>query len=241
MITTSSILLEVRDLVCGYGKLEVLHRISLQVRENEIVSLIGHNGAGKTTLLRAVFGLQKVNSGSVLFMGEDITNTPSSKNVLSGISYVPQSNNIFSGFSVLENLKLATHVLGKKTDPAELYERIEDVYRLFPILRERGNQYAGKLSGGQKQMLAIGMALMHRPKLLLLDEPSIGLAPVLFEQVLDSIVEVNKKFGTSVILVEQNVKKALNVSQCAFVLKLGKVQSSFNTANAELDNLWAMF
>lgn len=234
-------MLEAKNLRGGYGKLEVLHDVSFTVNKSEIVSLIGHNGAGKTTALKSVFGLLRVTSGSVIFEGENITNEAASKNVFRGISFVPQNNNIFFGFTVIENLKLATKVFEKNISKSEIEERISSVYQLFPVLKERGNQCAGKLSGGQKQMLAIGLALMQRPKLLLLDEPSIGLAPVLFQNVLESVVEVNKKFGTSIILVEQNVKKALEISQRLFVLKLGKVQSSFSISDIDMSKLWAMF
>lgn len=234
-------LLNVENLRSGYGKLEVLHGISFNIKQNEIVSLIGHNGAGKTTALKSIFGLLQVNQGKVSFLNEDITNHPASKNVLRGISFVPQNNNIFFGFTVHENLLLATHIFEGKLSAAEISERIDGVYKTFPILFERKTQIAGKLSGGQKQMLAIGMAMMHRPKLLILDEPSIGLAPVLFQTVLESIEEINREFGTAILLVEQNVKRALDISHRAYVLKLGKIQTSFDTNEFDETNLWAMF
>lgn len=235
-------LLKVRDLKAGYGKLEVLHGLNFDIKKGEIVSLIGHNGAGKTTAIKSIFGLIKINQGKVLLDNKDITNSPASRNVYKGNSFVPQSNNVFFGFSVEENLKLSTHVFKKHLSKEEINQRIAEVFDLFPNLSERKKQNANGLSGGQKQMLAIGMALMRKPKLLYLDEPSIGLAPILFQNVLDSLKIVNEKLGTSILLVEQNVKKALEVSDRAYVMKMGEIIKEIDSNDVNNNNnLWELF
>jgi branched-chain amino acid transport system ATP-binding protein len=215
--------LELRDVVSGYHKKQVLHGVNVHVNEGEIVAMIGHNGAGKTTLLRSVFGLVRVFSGEIVFEGRVITNRKPSLNVRDGISFVP-GHSIFGDLTVLENLRMGAYTVDWTTvDEGEPDMRLQAVYELFPVLDERRGQVAGTLSGGQQQMLAIGMALMLRPKLLLLDEPSLGLAPALVQRVIDSVLEINRRLGTPVLLVEQNVKQALRFSTRCYVLKLGQV------------------
>ena len=215
--------LELRDVVSGYHKKQVLHGVNVHVNAGEIVAMIGHNGAGKTTLLRSVFGLVRVFSGEIAFEGRVITNRKPSLNVRAGISFVP-GHSIFGDLTVLENLRMGAYTVDWTTvDEGESDMRLQAVYELFPVLDERRGQVAGTLSGGQQQMLAIGMALMLRPKLLLLDEPSLGLAPALVQRVIDSVLEINRRLGTPVLLVEQNVKQALRFSTRCYVLKLGQV------------------
>ncbi len=234
--------LELRDVVSGYHKKEVLHAVNVHVDEGEIVAMIGHNGAGKTTLLRSICGLVRVFSGEVVFEGRVITNRKPSLNVRDGISFVP-GHSVFGDLTVLENLRMGAHTVDwTKTDEGGPERRLQAVYELFPLLEERRWQLAGTLSGGQQQMLAIGMALMLRPKLLLLDEPSLGLAPTLVQRVIDSVVEINRRLGTPVLLVEQNVKQALRFSSRCYVLKLGQVElEERSEALLRRDNLWRLF
>mgnify|MGYP001602892866 FL=1 len=191
-----SAVLEASDLVAGYGRKQVLHGVSLRVEAAEIVALIGHNGAGKTTLLKTLFGLLPALGGEVRYGGRSITGRRAALNVRDGLSFVPQGHGIFTDLTVRENLELGGYSVGA-ADP----DRLAAIYDLFPILKERQDQRAGTLSGGQQQMLALGLALVLRPKLLLLDEPSLGLAPVLVQRVLESVQEINRRFGTAVLLV----------------------------------------
>jgi branched-chain amino acid transport system ATP-binding protein len=234
--------LQVRQIVSGYGKKQVLHGVDVHVDEGEIVAMIGHNGAGKTTLLRSIFGLVRVFSGEVLFEGRSITNRKPAANVRDGISFVP-GHSVFGDLTVLENLRMGAYSVDWGTASAGAAdERLEAVYDLFPILKERRSQLAGTLSGGQQQMLAIGMALMLRPRLLLLDEPSLGLAPALVQRVIDGVVEINRRLGTPVLLVEQNVKQALRFSARCYVLKLGRVElEERSEVLLGQDNLWRLF
>ena len=213
-------LLKVKDLVAGYGHKQVLHRVSLDIDAGEIVALLGHNGAGKTTILNCIFGLSPISKGRVSFNGTEITNRNTASNVKEGISMVTQGRGLFAELSVLDNLKLGGYILGRGVD---VEERLEDVYTLFPILRERRSQLAGTLSGGEQQMVAIGISLIVRPKLLLMDEPSLGLSPLLAENIMENIKEVNKRFGSSVLLVEQNLKQAFSIANRAYVMKMGKI------------------
>jgi branched-chain amino acid transport system ATP-binding protein len=216
--------LELRGVVSGYHKKQVLHGVNVRVDEGEIVAMVGHNGAGKTTLLRSIFGLVRIFSGEIVFEGRPITNRKPSLNVRDGISFVP-GHSIFGDLTVLENLQMGAYTIDwTHTDEGGPEKRLRAVYELFPVLAERRSQTAGTLSGGQQQMLAIGMALMLRPKLLLLDEPSLGLAPALVQRVIDSVVEINRRLGTPILLVEQNVKQALRFSARCYVLKLGQVE-----------------
>ncbi len=232
-----SAVLEASDLVAGYGTKQVLHGVSLRVEAGEIVALIGHNGAGKTTLLKTLFGLLPALGGGVRYGGRPIAGRRAALNVRDGLSFVPQGHGIFTDLTVGENLELGGYSVGA-ADP----ERLAVIYDLFPILKERQAQRAGTLSGGQQQMLALGLALVLRPKLLLLDEPSLGLAPVLVQRVLESVQEINRRFGTAVLLVEQNVKQALRIASRVYVMKVGQI-SLEDQASALLarQDLWRLF
>jgi branched-chain amino acid transport system ATP-binding protein len=234
--------LELRGVVTGYGKKQVLHGVDLHVDEGEIVAMIGHNGAGKTTLLRSIFGLVRVFSGEVVFEGRVTTNRKPALNVRDGISFVP-GHTVFGDLTVLENLRMGGYTVDwTNTDEGGADERLRAVYDLFPVLKERLWQAAGTLSGGQQQMLAIGMALMLRPRLLLLDEPSLGLAPALVQRVIDSVVEINRRLGTAILLIEQNVKQALRFSARCYVLKLGRVElEERSEVLLGQDTLWRLF
>jgi len=211
-------LLELEDVHVHYGKVQALRGVSLTVDEGEIVTLIGANGAGKTTTLKTISGVRPVTSGRITFEGEDITGAPPHKLVELGICQAPEGRGIFPGMSVVENLEMGTYARRDKVDPAEM----ERVYELFPRLLERRKQPGGTLSGGEQQMLAIGRALMAKPKVLLLDEPSMGLAPMLVAQIFDIITEINKQ-GTTILLVEQNAAQALQRAHRAYVLEVGQV------------------
>ena len=215
----ASVMLEIKDLVAGYGKSEVLHGLSLEVQAKEIVALIGANGAGKTTTLRSIFGLTTVRAGHVLFEGEDITHLRPHHIVGKGLGFVPQERSTFPSLIVLENLELGAY--GSR--PADIRKRIEEVCDHFPILRERKNQKAGTLSGGERQMLAIARGLMSSPKLMLLDEPSLGLAPKVIEVLFEQIQAINQA-GTTILLVEQNARRALAIADRAYVLDLGRIR-----------------
>jgi branched-chain amino acid transport system ATP-binding protein len=202
--------LEIRDLTGGYGSREVLHDVSLAAPSGTVVSLLGANGAGKTSLLRAIVGRQVAKrSGSILLEGHDVTHAPVIDNVRRGVSYVPEGGRVFPELSVEENLRLGAYTV---SDAGAVRERRDRAFELFPILRERRSQHANLLSGGERQMLALGRALMADPKLLLLDEPSMGLAPQLIAQIFSIIREINQQ-GTTVLLVEQNAAQALKIAR----------------------------
>ena len=209
-------ILRVEGVVSGYGAMEVLHGLSLEVEEGHIVSLIGPNGAGKTTLLRTIFGVLKPWKGKVYFKGKDISGFPPERLVRMGMAYIPQEYNIFPSLTVQENLEMGAFVREDDWRP-----RLEEVYELFPDLSGRRNSRAGELSGGMRQMLAIGRALMLNPELLLLDEPSTGLAPFLVDAILERIKDLNSQ-GVTIFMVEQNAYKALQVSDRAYVLEGGE-------------------
>ncbi|MEU7532197.1 ABC transporter ATP-binding protein [Saccharothrix sp. NPDC042600] len=213
-------LLEVKDIHVHYGKIAAIKGLSLQVNEGEIVSLIGANGAGKTTTLKTISGLRPLSSGSVVFNGQDISKMPGHKRVQLGIGQSPEGRGVFPGMTVQENLLMGAYM--RKDD---LTKDLEEVYGLFPRLAERKNQFGGTMSGGEQQMIAIGRALMTKPKVLLLDEPSMGLAPMLIAQIFEIIKEINKR-GTTVLLVEQNAQQALKLSDRAYVLETGRVVKS---------------
>ncbi|MFC7177674.1 ABC transporter ATP-binding protein [Halosegnis marinus] len=214
--TEGESLLSVRDLDAGYGDLQILEGIDLDVDGGEYVTVVGPNGAGKSTVMKSVFGLTTYMGGTIDFDGEEIQTLPPERIIRQGIGYVPQTDNVFAGLSVRENLEMGAYVLDSVPE-----ERIEDVYDRFPILRERETQKAGTLSGGQRQMVAMGRALMLDPDLLLLDEPSAGLAPDLVEEMFDRIDRINEA-GTAVLMVEQNAKEALRRCDRGYVLVDGK-------------------
>lgn len=212
-------MLSVKDLHVHYGVIEALKGVSIDVNEGEIVSLIGANGAGKTTMLQAISGIVKKSSGDVEFLGQSIYKTNPKNIVAAGLTQVPEGRRIFTGLSVYENLMMGAFL---RKDKKGIQEDLDKVYTQFPILKERVNQDASTLSGGEQQMLAMGRALMAKPKLLLLDEPSMGLAPILVKEIFSIIEEINKQ-GTTVLLVEQNAKMALSIAHRAYVLETGKV------------------
>ncbi len=213
-------LLEVKDLKVSYGKIEAIKGISLKVNKGEIVTLVGANGAGKTTLLKTISGILKPSAGVINFEGKDIQNIAPHNRVLEGLCQAPEGRGIFPGMTVLENLEM-----GKYSRPDwknELAEDLERMYTLFPRLKERQNQAGGTLSGGEQQMLSIGRALMSRPRLLLLDEPSMGLAPMFIQQIFNIIREIQSQ-GVSILLVEQNAAQALSCANRAYILETGNI------------------
>ena len=212
-------LLEVKDLEVNYGLIKAIKGVSFEVNEGEIVALIGANGAGKTTIMHAVNGIIPKTAGSVNFLGEDITHQPAHKLVYKGLAQVPEGRRIFQELSVFENLQMGYY---SKKGKEEFAKKLEEMYSHFPILAERKNQIAGTLSGGEQQMLAMSRALMSSPKLLLLDEPSMGLSPLYVNTIFSMIKTVNS-LGTTVLLVEQNAKKALSIADRAYVLEIGKM------------------
>jgi branched-chain amino acid transport system ATP-binding protein len=224
-------LLEVKNMHTYYGNIEALKGISLEVEEGEIVTLIGSNGAGKSTTLRSISGLTPPREGSIKFDGREIGETAPQDIVRLGISQAPEGRKIFHRMSVRENLDLGAYL---RRDGDEVEQDVQRVYELFPRLEERQKQKAGTMSGGEQQMLAIGRALMAKPRLLLLDEPSMGLAPILVERIYETVVEINKQ-GTTILLVEQNANFALDVSKRGYVLETGAVAVS-DDARALRDN-----
>jgi branched-chain amino acid transport system ATP-binding protein len=212
--------LEVKDLRVQYGKIEAIKGISFVVEQGEIVTLIGANGAGKTTTLKTISGLRPVSSGSITYDGHDISKMAAHERVNLGISQAPEGRGIFPGMTVLENLEIGKY--SRKERKSEMAEDLDMVYGLFPRLKERVGQAGGTLSGGEQQMLAIGRALMARPKVLLLDEPSMGLAPMMIQNIFNIITEINKQ-GVTILLVEQNAQQALQRAHRAYVLETGKV------------------
>ena len=210
-------MLEIKDLNVSYGAVHAIHGVSLKVNDGEIVSLIGANGAGKTTILRTISGLEKADSGTITFDGTDLRKTEPSRIISLKLAHVPEGRHIFPEMTVEENLEM-----GAYADPSGMGENMKDVYERFPRLLERRRQLAGTLSGGEQQMLAVGRALMAQPKMILMDEPSMGLSPLLVKEIFSIIKEVNKK-GITILLVEQNAKMALSISDRAYVLETGKI------------------
>lgn len=213
-------MLEIKDLVVSYGTIAALHGISLKVEKGTIVTLIGANGAGKSTTLRAISGLVKAKSGTITFNGGDITNLPAHKIVAKGLAQSPEGRMVFGNLTVKENLQLGAYL---RRDKAEIAKDLDYVYGLFPRLREREKQDAGTLSGGEQQMLAIARALMSKPSCLMLDEPSLGIAPLLVAKIFETIAEINRTLGLTILLVEQNANLALEVSHRGYVLETGKI------------------
>ena len=212
-------MLKVEDLVVSYGGIEALKGISLNVPDGKIITLIGANGAGKSTLLRTIIGLVKPESGKISYNEKEITALNSQKIVTTGITLVPEGRRVFSNLTVLENLKIGAYM---RNDKAEIEKDIEWIYRLFPRLKERNWQLAGTLSGGEQQMLAVGRALMCRPKLIMMDEPSLGLAPLVIKDIFRIIQEINAK-GMTILLIEQNANMALKIADWAYVLETGRI------------------
>jgi branched-chain amino acid transport system ATP-binding protein len=215
-------LLEIENITLLYGRIQALHGISLEVAEGEIVALIGANGAGKSTTMRAISGLRPIASGSIRFNGRDITRLRADLRVIRGICQAPEGRGIFPGMTVLENLEMGAYT---RRDRSAINADLDRVFGLFPRLQERRRQAGGTLSGGEQQMLAVGRALMSRPKLLLLDEPSMGLAPMLIQQIFEIVTEINQQ-GTTILLVEQNAQQALSRAHRGYVLETGRIVRS---------------
>ena len=212
-------MLEVKDLEVYYGVIQAIKGVSFQVNQGEVIALIGANGAGKTTILHTVTGLLSPKRGSVVFEGKEITKVPAHKIVSMGMAHVPEGRRVFAELSVYENLKMGAYT---RKDKKEIEESLANVYKRFPRLEERKNQMAGTLSGGEQQMLAMGRALMSKPKIILMDEPSMGLSPIMVNEIFDIIQAVSES-GTTVLLVEQNAKKALSIADRAYVLETGNI------------------
>lgn len=212
-------MLKVEEIEVYYGAIHALRKLSLEVEQGSIVTLIGANGAGKTTTLKTISGILRPKNGSVLFKGKDITKVAPEKIVSLGLSHVPEGRRVFTTMSVMENLEMGAYL---RSDKKEIARDMENVYARFPRLRERSKQLAGTLSGGEQQMLAIGRALMARPELLLMDEPSMGLAPLLVKEIFEIIKDINSR-GTTILLVEQNANMALSIADKAYVIETGEI------------------
>ncbi|MCO6531792.1 ABC transporter ATP-binding protein [Lactobacillus sp.] len=213
-------MLEVSDLSVNYGVIQAVKGVNFEINEGEIVTLIGANGAGKSTIVKTISGLLKLKEGQIIYQGKDIVHQKAPQIVLDGISQVPEGRHIFSGLTVMENLQMGAFLQKNSSEAAKSYQ---EVFDRFPILAKRKNQDAATLSGGEQQMLAIGRALMAKPKLLLLDEPSMGLSPLFIQQIFTIIKELNEK-GTTILLIEQNAKQALSIANRGYVLATGQVQ-----------------
>jgi branched-chain amino acid transport system ATP-binding protein len=221
-------MLEIRNLSVNYGAITALHGISLQARAGGIVTLIGSNGAGKTTTLKTISGLLKPKTGEILYEGRNIAGLPPHEIVKRGLCHVPEGRMIFANLTVLENLNMGAYLQRDKT---AVRRELDFVLAMFPRLKERAGQIAGTLSGGEQQMLAIGRALMSRPKFLVLDEPSLGLAPLLVKTIFEKIVEINRERGLTILLVEQNANRALEISSFGYVLETGKITVQGDSAS----------
>jgi len=228
-------MLEIKDLEVAYGSISALQGISLKVEQGTIVTLVGANGAGKTTTLRTISGIVKAKAGSITFMGREIKNLPPHEIVALGIAQSPEGRMVFANLTVMENLRMGAYL---RNDKPGIAKDLEYIFNVFPRLKEREKQTAGTLSGGEQQMLAIGRALMSKPKLLMLDEPSLGIAPLLVKTIFEKVVEINKELGLTILLVEQNANLALEVSHYGYVLETGRIilqdTSTALRANAEV-------
>jgi branched-chain amino acid transport system ATP-binding protein len=227
-------MLEVKDLEVAYGSITALHGISLKVEKGKIVTLIGSNGAGKSTTLRAISGLRRVRKGKILFEGQEITNRPPHRIVGHGLTQVPEGRMIFPNLTVLENLQMGAF---RQKDKQEFRKDSEYVFQIFPRLKEREKQVAGTLSGGEQQMLAIGRALMSKPRYLMLDEPSLGIAPILVKTIFSKISEINQQLGITILLVEQNANLALEISDYGYVLETGRIILQDESAKLRTNSL----
>jgi len=215
-------MLKIRNLDSGYGSLNVLRRVSIHVKPGEIVTIIGANGAGKTTLLKTITGLLRAQAGEILFNGSDISRVPTEQIVMSGCSLVPEGRQVFPAMPVKENLLLGAYVQYKRGNKHDIEKDLTHMYGLFPVLRQREHQLAGTLSGGEQQMLSIARALMARPRLIMLDEPSMGLAPLMVKEIFNIIVRIREE-GNTVLLVEQNARSALKIANRGYVLETGRI------------------
>ena len=222
-------LLDVREIICGYENTIIVDGCNFSVKKGDIACIVGPNGAGKSTAMKAIFGLIPIKSGQVIFNNEDITSLNPQERVIKGMSFVPQNNNIFQEMSVEENLEMGAFI-----HQSSMKENLKNVYNLFPILNEKKSQVAGELSGGQRQQLAVGRALMTNPVLLMLDEPSAGVSPIVMKDLFTKLKAISK-MGTSILVVEQNAKQALEISNLGFVLQNGKNKYS-DTGNGLLQN-----
>ena len=222
-------LLDVREIICGYENTIIVDGCNFSIKKGDIACIVGPNGAGKSTAMKAIFGLIPIKSGQVIFNNEDITSLNPQERVIKGMSFVPQNNNIFQEMSVEENLEMGAFI-----HQSSMNENLENVYNLFPILNEKKSQVAGELSGGQRQQLAVGRALMTNPVLLMLDEPSAGVSPIVMKDLFTKLKAISK-MGTSILVVEQNAKQALEISNLGFVLQNGKNKYS-DTGKALLQN-----
>ena len=222
-------LLDVREIICGYENTIIVDGCNVSVKKGDIACIVGPNGAGKSTAMKAIFGLIPIKSGQVIFNNEDITSLNPQERVIKGMSFVPQNNNIFQEMSVEENLEMGAFIY-----QSSMNENLKNVYNLFPILNEKKSQIAGELSGGQRQQLAVGRALMTNPVLLMLDEPSAGVSPIVMKDLFTKLQAISK-MGTSILVVEQNAKQALEISNLGFVLQNGKNKYS-DTGKALLQN-----
>ena len=222
-------LLSGQNITCGYNSIDIVFDCDIGVNKGEIASIVGPNGAGKSTVMKSLFGLIGIRKGKVLLDGEDITNMPPQERVLKGMGFVPQTNNIFPSLSVQENLEMGAFI--ENSDPSNM---LDYIYGIFPVLHDKKHQQAGELSGGQRQQVAVGRALMTNPKVLMLDEPSAGVSPIVMEGIFNKIQEIAKQ-GTAILMVEQNAKQALEISDLGFVLNQGRNLFT-NTGKLLLDN-----
>jgi branched-chain amino acid transport system ATP-binding protein len=219
--------LEVKNLVVNYGVITALQGVSLTVKQGDIVTLIGANGAGKTTTLRTISGLLKARSGEIIYQGRNITNLPPHQLVKLGVAHVPEGRMVFANLTVLENLRMGAYLV---RDKAAIVRELDYVFSIFPRLKEREKQVSGTLSGGEQQMLAIGRALMSKPRFLMLDEPSLGIAPLLVQKIFEKIVEINRQQGITILVVEQNANLALEISSHGYVRETGRILLSDRSA-----------